>query len=189
MKTLVRAPDGYARSGTSSRCCSASSSSPSSSRSSSATSSTCRSAGRPSCRVVAWLWLVLWGAAFVLKDREEIRFDLLSSSCRARRARRAMGMLAALAIIVLFAHVAAGDGQATSRFMKVESTAPTSTSASTICTRSTSSSSVAVIVRYSWRLWRAAPRRRSGPSPNRTLKTPHDAAQSLLACAAGASSR
>jgi len=27
--------------------------------------------------LVAWLWLVLWGAAFVLKDDEEIRIDLL----------------------------------------------------------------------------------------------------------------
>src|SRR5437762_1880938 len=27
--------------------------------------------------VVMWLWLVLWGAAFVVKETEEIRFDLL----------------------------------------------------------------------------------------------------------------
>ncbi len=27
--------------------------------------------------VVMWLWLVLWGSAFVLKEREEIRFDLV----------------------------------------------------------------------------------------------------------------
>ncbi|HSV59593.1 MAG TPA: TRAP transporter small permease subunit, partial [Variovorax sp.] len=25
--------------------------------------------------VIAWLWLVLWGAAFVLRDDEEIRID------------------------------------------------------------------------------------------------------------------
>ena len=27
--------------------------------------------------VILWLWLVLWGAAFVVKESEEIRFDLL----------------------------------------------------------------------------------------------------------------
>ena len=27
--------------------------------------------------VITWLWLVLWGAAFVVREREEIRFDLI----------------------------------------------------------------------------------------------------------------
>jgi TRAP-type C4-dicarboxylate transport system permease small subunit len=30
--------------------------------------------------VVAWLWLVLWGSAFVLGEKEEIRFDLIYSA-------------------------------------------------------------------------------------------------------------
>ena len=30
--------------------------------------------------VVCWLWLVLWGAAFVVREREEIRFDLIYGS-------------------------------------------------------------------------------------------------------------
>jgi TRAP-type C4-dicarboxylate transport system permease small subunit len=30
--------------------------------------------------LAAWLWLVLWGAAFVLKDDEEIRIDFLADS-------------------------------------------------------------------------------------------------------------
>ena len=51
--------------------------------------------------VVLWLWLVLWGAAFVVKENEEIRFDLLSSAV-GRRPRIAMGMVAALALIVLY---------------------------------------------------------------------------------------
>ena len=38
--------------------------------------------------VVLWLWLVLWGAAFVVKEREEIRFDLLTGAGRAARAHR-----------------------------------------------------------------------------------------------------
>jgi C4-dicarboxylate transporter, DctQ subunit len=51
--------------------------------------------------VVLWLWLVLWGAAFVVKESEEIRFDLLAGAA-GRRARIAMGMVAALALVVLY---------------------------------------------------------------------------------------
>ena len=52
--------------------------------------------------VVMWLWLVLWGAAFVVREDAEIRFDLLSASA-GRRARVAMGIVAAVALIVLYA--------------------------------------------------------------------------------------
>jgi TRAP-type C4-dicarboxylate transport system permease small subunit len=51
--------------------------------------------------VAAWLWLVLWGSAFVLKEEEEIRFDLLYSAV-GRRARRVMGILAGIALLVLY---------------------------------------------------------------------------------------
>ena len=29
--------------------------------------------------VITWLWLVLWGAAFVVREKDEIRFDYLFS--------------------------------------------------------------------------------------------------------------
>jgi C4-dicarboxylate transporter DctQ subunit len=51
--------------------------------------------------VAAWLWLVLWGAAFVLKDEDEIRFDMLSSRL-GRRGRIAAGGVGALAMVLLF---------------------------------------------------------------------------------------
>src|SRR5512134_4078208 len=51
--------------------------------------------------VVMWLWLVLWGAAFVVKEREEIRFDLLSEAV-GRRGRIGMGIVAALALVALY---------------------------------------------------------------------------------------
>jgi TRAP-type C4-dicarboxylate transport system permease small subunit len=51
--------------------------------------------------VVMWLWLVLWGAAFVVKESEEIRFDLLSGLA-GRRARIVMGIVAALALVALY---------------------------------------------------------------------------------------
>ncbi len=51
--------------------------------------------------VIMWLWLVLWGAAFVVKESEEIRFDLLSGAA-GRRTRIAMGIVAAVAVVVLY---------------------------------------------------------------------------------------
>ena len=51
--------------------------------------------------LAAWLWLVLWGAAFVLKDDEEIRLDLVAD--RASPAgRRVIAAIGALSILVLF---------------------------------------------------------------------------------------
>jgi TRAP-type C4-dicarboxylate transport system permease small subunit len=51
--------------------------------------------------IVMWLWLVLWGAAFVVREREEIRFDIFWSSA-GRRARRVMAILSALAVLFLY---------------------------------------------------------------------------------------
>ena len=51
--------------------------------------------------VVMWLWLVLWGAAFVLREDEEIRFDLISGAV-GRRARIAMGIITALGLVILY---------------------------------------------------------------------------------------
>jgi TRAP-type C4-dicarboxylate transport system permease small subunit len=68
--------------------------------------------------VVMWLWLVLWGAAFVLREDEEIRFDLLSAAA-GRRARIAMGIVAALALLVLYG-ASLPASYAYVAFMKVE---------------------------------------------------------------------
>src|SRR5438045_1151723 len=34
--------------------------------------------------ITAWLWTVLWGAAFVISEAEEIRFDIIYSKVAAR---------------------------------------------------------------------------------------------------------
>lgn len=68
--------------------------------------------------LAAWLWLVLWGAAFVLKDDEEIRIDFVADRAPPG-VRRAMGIAGALAVIVLFAmSIPASWSYVT--FMKVE---------------------------------------------------------------------
>lgn len=48
-----------------------------------------------------WLWLVLWGAAFVVSERDEIRFDILTGAA-GPRARRVMALLAALGLVGLY---------------------------------------------------------------------------------------
>lgn len=68
--------------------------------------------------LAAWLWLVLWGAAFVLKDDEEIRIDLLTARA-SHRTRRVVGAIVALAIIVLFGMSLPGAWSYVT-FMKVE---------------------------------------------------------------------
>src|ERR671911_2819391 len=52
--------------------------------------------------VVLWLWLVLWGAAFVVSEREEIRFDIIYGAV-GPGPRRVMGIVTALALIALYA--------------------------------------------------------------------------------------
>jgi TRAP-type C4-dicarboxylate transport system permease small subunit len=51
--------------------------------------------------IVMWLWLVLWGAAFVVRESEEIRFDILWSTV-GKRTRRVMAALSALAILFFY---------------------------------------------------------------------------------------
>jgi C4-dicarboxylate transporter, DctQ subunit len=70
--------------------------------------------------VIAWLWLVLWGAAFVVREREEIRFDLVYEAV-AVRARRVMGVITGLSIVILYAASLPATVKYVA-FMKVEKT-------------------------------------------------------------------
>jgi C4-dicarboxylate transporter, DctQ subunit len=69
---------------------------------------------------ILWLWLVLWGSAFVLRDNEEIRFDLISGKV-GRPARVAMGIVTAVSIVILYAMSLPATLSYVS-FMKVEKT-------------------------------------------------------------------
>jgi len=51
--------------------------------------------------VVLWIWVVLFGAAFVVREEEEIRFDLIYGAVRPR-VRRVMTVIAAAALLVLY---------------------------------------------------------------------------------------
>ena len=52
--------------------------------------------------VLCWVWVVLWCAAFVVSDREEVRFDIVYAAVPAR-IRRAFAFVASVAFVVLLA--------------------------------------------------------------------------------------
>jgi|SRR5688500_1098484 len=70
--------------------------------------------------VICWLYMVLVGSAFWLREHEEIRFDLVAGSM-GKRTRQIVGVLVALATIVLFAMSLPATIKYVT-FMKVEST-------------------------------------------------------------------
>jgi TRAP-type C4-dicarboxylate transport system permease small subunit len=100
--------------------------------------------------VVMWLWIVLWGAAFVLRENEEVRFDLLTAAV-GKRARIAMGIVAAVSLVVLYGASLVPSWKYVS-FMKVEKS-------SYLKIRMDWLFSiylvflVAILVRYLWILW------------------------------------
>jgi C4-dicarboxylate transporter, DctQ subunit len=101
--------------------------------------------------VVTWLWMVLWGSAFVLREQEEIRFDLFYSAVRPR-VRIAMAIVSAVAIVVLYGASLKPSFDYVS-FMKVEKS-------SYLKIRMDWLYSiylvflVAILARYLWLLWR-----------------------------------
>jgi TRAP-type C4-dicarboxylate transport system permease small subunit len=102
--------------------------------------------------VVCWLWLVLWGAAFVVEERDEIRFDLIVGSV-GRRTRIAMGIVGALSLVVLYA-MALPATVSYVTFMKVEHTAYLKIRFDWLFSIYVIFA-VAIIVRYLWILWRS----------------------------------
>lgn len=50
--------------------------------------------------VLCWVWVVLWSAAFLVSDAEEVRFDIIYSAVP-RGARRAFVVVSSVALIVL----------------------------------------------------------------------------------------
>jgi TRAP-type C4-dicarboxylate transport system permease small subunit len=71
--------------------------------------------------VIMWLWMVLFGTAFVVRDYEEIRFDLFYSTV-GDGARRAMIVICA-AVVVFFFAISLPAVIDYIAFMKVERTA------------------------------------------------------------------
>lgn len=53
--------------------------------------------------ITMWLWVVLWGASFVIRESEEIRFDIIHGSV-SPKFRRVMTGFASLALLFLYGY-------------------------------------------------------------------------------------
>ena len=51
--------------------------------------------------LTAWLWLVFWGAAFILDDRDQVKFDMFYLAA-STRVRRILALVTAVAIVAGF---------------------------------------------------------------------------------------
>lgn len=108
--------------------------------------------------VVLWIWLVLWGAAFVVREDEEIRFDIIYGAV-SPKTRRIMFLIAAAAIVVLYAISLPAVVDYVS-FMKVEKTAYLKIRFDHLFSIYVVFV-VAIIIRYLWLSWCAL----RGPAP------------------------
>jgi TRAP-type C4-dicarboxylate transport system permease small subunit len=109
--------------------------------------------------ITTWLWTVLWGAAFILSEKEEIRFDIIYSTL-SERARRICTVITGVALIFLYG-VSLPAAYAYVSFMKVERSAylhvPINYMYSVYLIFA-----VASIARYAWLVYQAI---RGEPSP------------------------
>lgn len=109
--------------------------------------------------VTAWLWTVLWGAAFIVSEAEEVRFDILYSNI-SEGARRVCTVVTGIALVMLYGVSLPATYKYVS-FMKVERSAylhvPINLMYSVYLVFA-----VASIGRYSWLVYRAI---RGGISP------------------------
>ena len=100
--------------------------------------------------VITWLWGVLWGAAFVMKESEEIRFDIVYGAV-GPRVRRIMGVITGIAILVLYV-MSFKPSLDYVTFMKVEKTAYLKIRFDRLYSIYVLFAA-AIIVRYAWILW------------------------------------
>jgi len=102
--------------------------------------------------ITMWLWTVLWGAAFVLSEKEEIRFDIIYSNL-SERMRRVFTVITGVVLVVLYG-ISLPAAYAYVSFMKVERSAylhvPINWMYSVYLIFA-----VACIVRYCWLIWQA----------------------------------
>jgi TRAP-type C4-dicarboxylate transport system permease small subunit len=102
--------------------------------------------------IITWQWLILWGAAFVVRESDEIRFDIIYGGV-GPKGRRVMIIVAAIALVAIYAFsLPAVIDYVT--FMKVQSTSYLDIRFDMLfCIYVVFA--LASIVRYLWLGWRA----------------------------------
>jgi C4-dicarboxylate transporter DctQ subunit len=102
--------------------------------------------------VLCWMWCTLWGAVFVLREKDEVRFDIIYSTA-SEKTRRVFTVITGVAAILLFAiALPAVIGYVT--FLKVERSAYLGIRLDYLYSIYVVFS-VGVIVRYAALTWRA----------------------------------
>jgi C4-dicarboxylate transporter, DctQ subunit len=101
---------------------------------------------------ITWLWLVLWGAAFVVREREEIRFDLIYGAM-GRKARLVTSLVTGLFLIAMYV-VSFPRILDYVLFMRVQETAYLDIPFDLLYFIYPVFA-VAVVIRYGWLLWNA----------------------------------
>src|SRR3954447_2964787 len=71
--------------------------------------------------ITAWLWTVLWGAAFILSEAEEIRFDIIYSNI-SENVRRVFTVMTGSVLVFLYG-ISLPASYSYVSFMKVERSA------------------------------------------------------------------
>jgi TRAP-type C4-dicarboxylate transport system permease small subunit len=102
--------------------------------------------------ILCWMWGVLWGAAFILSERDEVRFDILYSNVP-EAVRRVFTVITGLALITLYG-VSLPAAYNFVAFMKVERSAYLHVPINYLYFIYVIFA-VACIVRYAWLVWNA----------------------------------
>jgi TRAP-type C4-dicarboxylate transport system permease small subunit len=102
--------------------------------------------------VLCWIWCTLWGAVFVLREKDEVRFDIIYSAMSANT-RRVFTIITGIAAILLFS-IALPAVIAYVTFLKVERSAYLGIRLDYLYSIYVLFS-VGVIVRYAVLTWRA----------------------------------
>jgi C4-dicarboxylate transporter DctQ subunit len=102
--------------------------------------------------IITWVWVVLWGAAFVVSERDEIRFDIVYGLFPPGL-RRACAVVGGLALIALYGVSLPAVADYVS-FMKVERSAYLGIRFDLLYAIYVVFV-VAVLARYAWLVWRS----------------------------------
>lgn len=108
--------------------------------------------------ILCWMWGILWGAAFVVSERDEVRFDILYGNV-SDGVRRVFTVITGVALIALYG-VSLPAAASFVAFMKVERSAYLQVPISYLYSIYVIFA-VACIVRYLWLVWLAL----RGPRP------------------------